>query len=93
MQEGLPMLGPAKTRNLDRPVGASLEALVPADHVYRHLEAQLDLSFVRNWVEECYADRGRPSIAPVVFFKLQLVMFLEGIRSERQLIETERSSP
>jgi transposase len=31
---------------------------------------------------------GRPSIDPVVFFKLQLIMFFEGIRSERQLIET-----
>src|SRR5881409_987309 len=31
---------------------------------------------------------GRPSIDPVVFFKLQLVMFFEGIRSERQLIAT-----
>lgn len=35
-----------------------------------------------------YADRGRPSIDPVVFFKLQLVMFFEGLRSERQLIAT-----
>ena len=30
--------------------------------------------------------RGRPSIDPVVFFKLQLIMFFEDIRSERQLI-------
>jgi transposase len=29
---------------------------------------------------------GRPSIDPVVFFKLQLIMFFEGIRSERQLM-------
>jgi transposase-like protein DUF772 len=29
---------------------------------------------------------GRPSIDPVVFFKLQLVMFFEDIRSERQLL-------
>jgi hypothetical protein len=28
-----------------------------------------------------------PSIDPVIFFKLQLVMFFEGIRSERKLIE------
>ncbi len=69
-------------------VAASLEELVPADHFYRHLEAKLDLSFVRDWVRECYAERGRPSIDPVVFFKLQLVMFFEGIRSERKLIET-----
>jgi transposase len=68
----------------------SLEALVPADHFYRHLEAKLDLGFVREWARACYADRGRPSIDPVVFFKLQLVMFFEGIRSERKLIETAR---
>ena len=37
---------------------------------------------------ELYAERGRPSIDPVIFFKLQLIMFFEGIRSERKLIET-----
>ena len=31
---------------------------------------------------------GRPSIDPVVFFKLQLIAFFEGIRSERKLMET-----
>src|SRR3712207_5203907 len=82
------MLGPPKARCLDRPVLVSLEALVPPDHFYRHLEATLDLSFVREWVADRYAARGRPSIDPVVFFKLQLVMFFEGVRSERQLIAT-----
>jgi transposase len=84
------MLGPAKPRRLDEPIAVSLDALVPRDHFYRHLEAKLDLGFVRGWVQELYAERGRPSIDPVVFFKLQLVMFFEGIRSERQLIETAR---
>ncbi len=64
----------------------SLEELVPADHFYRHLERTLDLTFVREFVHETYAGGGRPSIDPVVFFKLQLVMFFEGIRSERQLM-------
>src|SRR5215208_7168668 len=82
------MLGPAKPRRLDEPITVSLEDLVPANHFYRHLEATLDLSFVRDWTRERYAERGRPSIDPVVFFKLQLVMFFEGIRSERRLIET-----
>ena len=81
------MLGPAKPRDLDRPVIVSLERLVPPDHFYRHLDAALDLSFVRSWVAECYADRGRPSIDPVVFFRFHLIMFFEGIRSERQLVE------
>jgi transposase len=82
------MLGPPRCRRLDEPVTVSLEALVPADHFYRHLDAALDLGFVRDWVQELYAERGRPSIDPVVFFRLQLIMFFEGIRSERQLIET-----
>jgi len=82
------MLGPPKQRCLDRPVVASLETLVPRDHFYRYLDAKLDLSFVRDWVTECYAAGGRPSIDPVVFFKFQLIMFFEGIRSERRLVET-----
>ena len=81
------MLGPAKPRRLHEPIAVSLEELVPRDNFYRHLEATLDLGFVRGWVANRYADRGRPSIDPVVFFKLQLVMFFEGIRSERQLIQ------
>ena len=64
----------------------TLEDLIPPDSFYRHLERSLDLSFVRTVVREAYAEGGRPSIDPVVFFKLQLVMFFEGIRSERQLM-------
>ena len=82
------MLGPVKPRRLDESIAVPLEDLVPASNFYRHLEAKLDLSFVRDWTQELYAVRGRPSIDPVVFFKLQLVMFFEGIRSERKLIET-----
>jgi transposase len=65
----------------------TLEDLVPSDHFYRHLERSLDLSFVRDLVHEVYANIGRPSIDPVVFFKLQLILFFEGLRSERQLMQ------
>lgn len=58
------------------PDDLSLEDLVPEDHFYRRLEATLDLSFVRKLVAPLYANGGRPSVDPVVFFKLQLVMFL-----------------
>jgi transposase len=81
------MLGPEKVRALDRPVLTSLERLVPASNVYRYLDAKLDLRFVRDWVKGCSAANGRPSVDPVVFFKLQLILFFEGLRSERQLIE------
>jgi len=64
----------------------SLDDLIPADHFYRHLERVLDLGFVRDLVRASYAGIGRPSIDPVVFFKLQVVRFFEGLRSERQLM-------
>ena len=56
------MLGPAKSRRLDQPIAVSLEVLVPRELFYRHLEAKLDPSFVRDWTRELYAERGRPSI-------------------------------
>jgi len=79
------MMG-TKQRSFAPLINVSLEDLVPADHFYRHLDRTLDLSFVREFVHETYAVGGRPSIDPIVFFKLQLVMFFEGIRSERQLM-------
>jgi transposase len=81
------MLGPVKARNLDRPVLIAIESAVPKGHLYRHLHRTLDLSFVRDLVADCYAVGGRPSIDPEVFFKLELMMFFEGIRSERKLME------
>jgi transposase len=79
------MMG-SKERNFAPLSNVSLEELVPHDHFYRHLERTFDLSFVREFVHETYASGGRPSIDPIVFFKLQLVMFFEGTRSERQLM-------
>src|SRR5918994_5705246 len=65
----------------------SLEELVPSDCFYRDLEKCLDLSFVREMVAPLYASGGRAAVDPVVFFKLQLVMFFEDLRSERRLME------
>ncbi len=64
-----------------------LDDLVPQDNFYRQVEGCLDLDFVRDLVCDLCSDTGRPSIDPVVFFKLQLIAFFEGIRSERQLME------
>jgi transposase len=79
------MMG-SKERHFAPLTNVSLEELVPADHFYRHLDRTLNLSFVREFVQQTYAGSRRPSIDPIVFFKLQLVMFFEGIRSERQLM-------
>jgi hypothetical protein len=60
------MLGLPKPRRLDDPITVSLEALVPTNN-----EANPALSFVRERTRERYAERGRSSIDPVVFFNLQ----------------------
>ena len=80
------MMG-TKIRHFDPLPDLSLEELVPEDNFYRRLEERLDLSFVRELVEDLYAPSGRPSVDPVVFFKLELILFFEDLRSERQLME------
>jgi transposase len=81
----LAMMG-TKARAFAPIPSVTLEDLVPPDHVYRRLERSLDLGFVRALGHDASAESGRPSIDPVVFFKLQLILFFEGIRSERQLL-------
>jgi transposase len=83
--ERLVMMG-QKDRSFAALPPVTLEDLVPQDHFYRHLERSLDLGFVRDLVSNTYAEAGRPSIDPVVVFTLQLVLFFEGLRSERQLM-------
>jgi transposase len=43
---------------------------------------------VREWVADKYAACGRPIIDPIVFIKLEPILFFEGLRSERKLLET-----
>jgi transposase len=85
-KEITPTMMGIKERNFRPLPNLSLEELVPQENFYRHLQRTLDLSFVRELVIDCYAAGGRPSVDPVVFFKLQLVLFFEGLRSERQLM-------
>ncbi|HEV2148224.1 MAG TPA: IS5 family transposase [Longimicrobiaceae bacterium] len=64
-----------------------LEALVPADHRLRKLNAVLDLSFVRGAVAGCYsAGRGRPSLDPELVIRMLLLGTLYNL-SDRELCE------
>ena len=74
-----------KIKNLKIFTSFPLESLVPEDNFYRQVDQCVDLSFVRDLVCHLYSTFGRPSIDPVVFFKLQLIAFFEGIRSWRWL--------
>jgi transposase len=65
------MMG-SKERHFAALIRVSLEDLVPHDHFYRHLERTLDLSFVREFVQETYASKGRPSIDRARVFQIAI---------------------
>ena len=63
----------------------SLERLVPDDHLLRQIANAVDFSFVRPICRPFYSHTGRPSVDPVVLFKMLLIGYLYGITSERRL--------
>ena len=63
-----------------------LETFVPEDHLLRKLDRVVDLEFLYALTEDLYcASNGRPSIDPVLFFRMQLIGCLYSIDSDRQL--------
>ena len=65
----------------------SIESLVPSVHLLRKVASAVDFSFIHDRVKHLYcADNGRPALEPVVLFKLLLLGYLYGVRSERQLM-------
>jgi transposase len=63
---------------------ATLENLVPADHLVRKLEAAIDWRFIYPLVKTLYSEFGRPSIDPVVLFKMILINYCFGYNSMRK---------
>src|SRR5919201_5716829 len=68
----------------------SLEDRVPADHLLHQVAAVIDFSFVRRLTARFYSHTGKPSIDPVVLFKMALLGYLYGITSERRLADELR---
>lgn len=76
-----------ETRNHQRKLETvNIEELVEENHVLRAIDKHIDFTFIYDKVRELYsADNGRPSIDPVVLFKMILIGYIYGIKSERQL--------
>jgi transposase len=65
----------------------SVESLVPSGHLLRKIDRVVDFSFIHDRVKHLYCENnGRPALEPVVLFKLLLLGYLYGVRSERQLM-------
>ena len=61
---------------------------MPQDHFLRKVENAVDFSFINKLCAPLYcADNGRPAIEPEVLFRMLLVGYLYGIKSEKRLEE------
>ncbi len=61
------------------------ESLVPKDHLLRKIDAAVDFNKIYDMVEPLYCqDNGRPSVDPVVLFKMVLIQHLYGLTSLRR---------
>ena len=65
----------------------TLNDLVPQEHLVRKLESCLDFTFIEDLVKDLYSQVGRPSIPPVVLFKLIFINIIFGINSMRRTCE------
>ena len=64
------------------------ESLVPSEHLLRKIDAAVDFNRLYEMVEPLYCeDNGRPSIDPVVLFKMVLIQHLYGLPSLRRTAE------
>jgi transposase len=65
----------------------NLQSLVPENNFYRRLNKVLDLHWLYKATLKYYGTEGQESIDPVVFFKICLAGYLNGIHSDRKLID------
>ena len=65
-----------------------IDQLVPKEHLLRKIDAAVDFTRLYEMVEPLYCeDNGRPSIDPVVLFKMVLIQHLYGLPSLRRTAE------
>jgi transposase len=82
LMQGLHVFDPETRTVID------LQSFVPDGHLLRDVDRLLEPALIRRLTACCYAEgKGRPSIDPVVYFRMVLVAYLYGIDSDRRLCE------
>jgi transposase len=66
----------------------TMEEMVPDTSLFRKIDATIDFTFIYEEVKDYYClDNGRPSLDPVILFKLVFIQTLDGLKSMRQTCE------
>ncbi|MDY3984646.1 transposase [Dysosmobacter sp.] len=69
-----------------------MESLIPENHLLRKVDSMVSFDFIYDLLAPYYSVTGRPSVDPVSMFKMLLIGYLYGIKSERRLVEEVRLS-
>ena len=64
-----------------------LTELIPSNNLLWRITQLISFDFIYKILEPYYPSKGPPSIDPVSMFKMLLVGYLYGIRSERRLVQ------
>ena len=60
---------------------------IPDEHLLRKINGAVNFDFIYDLLAPYYPSNGRPSIDPVSMFKMLLIGYLYGIKSERRLVQ------
>ena len=64
-----------------------LSELIPENHLLRKINQMISVDFIYDLEAPYYPANGRPSVDPVSMFKMLLVGYLYGVKSERRLVQ------
>ena len=84
MEEIIMAMTNRNNTKIDSIIMYTLDELVPQDHLVRKVEDALDFCFIYPKVKHLYSQYGRPSIDPVVLFKMLIINILFGYNSMRK---------
>lgn len=88
--EGNPMLLPYCPPELPKDDRRLFDIIVPFDHWTRRADKYLDILALRKVVEPYFSEEGRPAVEPVLFIKIELLMFHDNL-SDSQLFERAKT--
>jgi transposase len=88
--EGMPMLPAYQPPEWHAGDRALFDRLVPFDHWTRRAEQHVDFVSLRSSIEPLFGEGGRPAVEPVLFLKLELLMFHDNL-SDTQVFERAKT--
>lgn len=66
----------------------TMEEIVPENSLFRKIDKYIDFTFIYEEIKDLYCeDNGRPSVDPVVLFKIVFIQAIDGIKSMRKTCE------